>query len=559
MNFTKMKKFAGKHKKGIAIALLIVVVAVAVISRSDGSYAGYSETEVALRDICTYRSFSGNIEAVTDTPVITKVTAQVTELLVEEGDEVEEGTVLAVLDSGSVEDSIELKDASLKASKTSNAYSVSDAQRSYDDYKYALDSGLNSSLVSAQQSVDSAGAALDDAEEDYDETEAAIDEGTYSATMSEYQAMQTTDAARQAAQSEYDAAAGAFESAKASYDAAAAAFDAAKTAYESNEDENSAADLEAALSAAQTELDAAGTAMETAQKAAEEKQGSLSAAEAEYDSTRSVWKSAKSAALDSRQSAIDSAQTALENAEKNYEVVELQVNQQLNGYAAALEESKATTSSKTSEIELEQLEESLDDYTIVAPCAGTVTQSVLTEGGMATSGTTAFTITGLDMLKVSIDVDEYSILDMKEGSDVTIYVDSIDRTYEGTLTYVADVAQLNNGVSYFEAAVNFEADEYVKSGMSVEVRLVSADVKDVVAVPSDAVGYFEDNTAYVLVKDEKGGQEQRPVTTGVSDGSYTEITEGLSEGETVFVSSRGEALLNTVNEVRGSRLQDSEE
>lgn len=207
----------------------------------------------------------------------------------------------------------------------------------------------------------------------------------------------------------------------------------------------------------------------------------------------------------------------------------------MEAYEAALNKTKATATTASTELELKQLRNSLADYTICAPCDGTVTALNIVEGSMVSGGTGVATISNLSAMKVAISVDEYAILDTGEGSTVTISVDSIDRTYTGTITKVADIATLNNGVSYFAAEVVFEADEYVKSGMSVEVHLTTTDKKDVLTVSADALHYDAENAAYVLIKN-GSSQEQRSVETGVTDGNYVEILSGLSEEDTVLVA-----------------------
>ena len=48
------------------------------------------------------------------------------------------------------------------------------------------------------------------------------------------------------------------------------------------------------------------------------------------------------------------------------------------------------------------------------------------------------------------------------------------------------------------------------------------------------MNYDTDNTAYVNVKGADGEMEKRSVKLGLSDTSMVQITEGLSEGETVL-------------------------
>ena len=75
--------------------------------------------------------------------------------------------------------------------------------------------------------------------------------------------------------------------------------------------------------------------------------------------------------------------------------------------------------------------------------------------------------------------------------------------------------------------------------MSAEVKLIIEDVKQVVSVPSAAVVADSNGEYFVYVKDPADPKNttpvQIPVTIGVTDGSYTQITQGLSEGDDILV------------------------
>lgn len=511
----KIKKIILKHKKLVVAAVVIAALAAVTVLRGPGQSSNLAEEIPEFRDIYTYKSFVGNVEPSTDTSIISKVSQQVTQLLVEEGDTVREGDVIAVIDSSSVEQNITKTELSLSTSEASNSYNISDAQRNYDNYREALDSGLNSSLNSAQNTLDNAYKSLEQAKEDYDTTIWRMDNGVYTNTQTQYNARETAQETYHAAeekvrnlQAAYDAAREAYEDAQATAavsGADAAFLDGLRQAY---------LDAESALNAGKAELESAKAALDKA--------------ESDF-----AW--AKQNIIETKQAAIDSAQTSYDTAVKNYEVTKLSVEQQLETYKAALDKTKGTTSTAGTELELQQLKDSLADYTIYAPCDGTVTALNITEGSMVSNGASVATISNLSAMKVAINVDEYSILDTGAGSSVTIMIDSIGKSYEGTITRVSDIASLNNGVSYFEATVDFIADEYVKSGMSVEVRLTNTDKKGVLTVSADALHYNDDNTAYVLVKN-GDSQEMRGVETGVTDGNYVEILSGLEAEDIVLVA-----------------------
>lgn len=491
----KVKSFVMQHKKLMIAAAAIAVVVIIFAISAGGRSAALVEETPERRNIHTYKSFSGNVEPATDTTIYSKVSQQVTQVLVEEGDTVKAGDVIAVIDDTTVRQNIAKYEVSLSTSKTSNAYNISDAQRNYDNYKETLDCGLNTSLNTAYTAMDSARTALSSAKEDRDTTLQSIDSGTYPDTQTLYDA-------RAAAQTDYDAA-------KAAYDAI------------SGED--------------------------TANK--ENAKATLDSAEATLQTARTAFEQARETIRAAKQAAVDSAQKSYDTARDSYDAAALAAEQQLEAYKAALDKAKATATTASTELELNQLRSSLADYTICAPCDGTVTALNIVEGSMVSGGTGIATISNLSAMKVAISVDEYAILDTGEGSTVTISVDSIGRTYTGTITKVADIATLNNGVSYFAAEVIFEADEYVKSGMSVEVRLTTTDKMDVLTVSADALHYDTENAAYVLVKN-GSTQKQRSVETGATDGNYVEILSGLSEEDTVLVTPSSDDMFS---EMTGGR------
>lgn len=518
-----------------------------MLLRPADAAAGYTQETVSRRDITTYNSFVGNVQAADEVQVISKVSAQITSLSTEKGAVVRKGDVLVQLDASAVLNNIALKEAALGNSQTSNTFSISDAQRNYDNYKQALDRGLNSTLNSAAAQKDTAYNALESAKTTYDTAKANFDQGLDSTAAALYTARDIALAERDSAQQSLNAAAENTASAQAALNNATnqvqtiqAEIDAAK-AEDPNADVTA---LEGQLSAATQAQTQAQSTLDAAQAAQNEAQTALTQAQNNLDLAQTQLDQARSAVLQPLQKQIDSAQSAYDTACTSYDTADLQVHQQLDTYVANLEKAKATANTKTSQLELQNLRDSLNDYTIVAPCDGTVTALNAAEGEMAASGKAMATLSNLNAMEISIKVDEYSVMNTGIGSSVTVYVDSIDQTYEGTLSWVAESATITNGVSYYEATVSFTADEQVKSGMSVEVRLTNVDQKNVIAVPVEALNYHEDNTAYVLIANGRKAPLQKEVQVGAADGSYVEILEGLFEGDLiVYSAARGELMI----------------
>jgi len=77
-------------------------------------------------------------------------------------------------------------------------------------------------------------------------------------------------------------------------------------------------------------------------------------------------------------------------------------------------------------------------------------------------------------------------------------------------------------------------DFQLREGLTVTVSIIVDERNDVLLVPNSAI-ITEGQQTYVQVLSPDGMIEQRAITTGISNWQYTEITEGLNEGEQVVV------------------------
>lgn len=469
-----------KWKKPVLIAAVVVLIGGVIVVRAAGGgnkNGGLVEMTVEERNIISYLEFSGNVEAVNTANVYADASAKITEVLVEEGNEVKAGDVLAVLDTGDVEYNIKLKELALNQSRLSNGYSIRDSQASLDNLNEQVDQGLNSSLNSAQKSLLNA----------QDSYHSAVEK--YNTTKAEYEA-RTTDSVVSARQT--------LNSQQASY-----------TSAESQHAEGKMTD-----------------------ETFETYVVSLRNAEENY---YSALEDAKQGVEDAYDDMI-AAKEAFEDAQRDYETSQLSVEQNVENYENALEKAKALADTESSEMELEHLKESLEDYTICAPIDGYITQLSLKAGEYTTSAMAVAEITNFETMQVAVKIDEYDSKNVKEGDPVEIYVDALELTYEGKISRISKTATIQNDVSYLDAIVEFDADDQVSSGFSAEVKLVREQALCVPALQISDISYDEDNTAYVFVKDEKGEVIKRSVALGASDGTWVEIKEGLSVGDEIFVT-----------------------
>jgi macrolide-specific efflux system membrane fusion protein len=180
---------------------------------------------------------------------------------------------------------------------------------------------------------------------------------------------------------------------------------------------------------------------------------------------------------------------------------------------------------------------------IYAPISGVIA-SVTTQQGETVSASslnvpTFVTIVDLNRLEIYAYVDETDIGKIKPGLDATFTVDSFpEKDFKGKVTAVYPKATIQDNVVYYITLVSIENPEgKLKPDMTVNATIYLNKRDNVLAVPNRAIKR-EGGKKIVQVL-EKGKPVQKAIKTGWKDGSYTEIIEGLKEGDKVVT---GEAV-----------------
>ncbi|HUB51225.1 MAG TPA: efflux RND transporter periplasmic adaptor subunit [Terracidiphilus sp.] len=199
-----------------------------------------------------------------------------------------------------------------------------------------------------------------------------------------------------------------------------------------------------------------------------------------------------------------------------------------------------------SQASLKQLEEQLSYTTIVAPMDGIILSRDVEMGDAVSSilvlGSTAtLVMTEGDTNEVYVQgkVDEADIAHVYLGQPARIKVESFrDRVFNGKVTKIAPMGVEKDNVTTFEVRVSINnPGGELKANMTANAEILLDEHKNVLMVPENAVVYDGQKRASVSVPDksQKDGSRKVAVTTGLSNGSVTEITGGLREGDQVVL------------------------
>ena len=177
---------------------------------------------------------------------------------------------------------------------------------------------------------------------------------------------------------------------------------------------------------------------------------------------------------------------------------------------------------------------------VIAEYSGVVTEVPLEEGDGVTRNTSLVTLYDASdvTMEITVSEDDYKAIDQSGEVNIT-YTAYPDVVYNGVISEVSDAAyDSSSGEVYYTITVTVQGDvSGLYEGMTGDVTCVTKETKEVTYVSNRAI--FRDGTrSYVKVRDENGNIVEKDVTTGFSDGVNVEITEGLSQGDTVLIESK---------------------
>lgn len=184
-------------------------------------------------------------------------------------------------------------------------------------------------------------------------------------------------------------------------------------------------------------------------------------------------------------------------------------------------------------LSLENNNDKLENYNIVAPISGKVIQKNIKAGEKLDNTNTSSPmaiISDLSSLIFTISVDELDISQIELGQKVSITADALEgQKFSGIVDNISIVGTSSNGVTSYPVKVVIDNSEETDliPGMNVDATIVIASKENVLTVPVSAVN--RGNT--VTLAD----GTKKEVTLGLSDSSNVEIISGLNEGDEIVV------------------------
>lgn len=191
--------------------------------------------------------------------------------------------------------------------------------------------------------------------------------------------------------------------------------------------------------------------------------------------------------------------------------------------------------------------------TITSPIDGVVLSKAVEEGQTVASSfntPTLFTIAkDLTDMRVIANVDEADIGEVKEGQRVTFTVDAFpEDTFQGFVSQVRQEAAAESNVVTYEVVISAPNEDLkLKPGLTANVNIFTLEMKDILTIPNKALR-FTPNEAMLSEGETIQNAEGKtkvwvkegsvlkaiPVKTGLTNGTLTQVFEGLAPGTEII-------------------------
>ena len=198
---------------------------------------------------------------------------------------------------------------------------------------------------------------------------------------------------------------------------------------------------------------------------------------------------------------------------------------------------------------LQDTKDRLADYFIRAPFDGTITKINIKNKDTVSAGSVIATLITKKQL-AEISLNEVDVAKIKVGQKTTLIFDAIpDLSISGIVIDIDAIGTVEQGVVTYIVKISFDTqDERVKSGMSVSTTIVTDTRENVLVVPNSAIKSQAGGNNYVEMFDtslspsndgtvgsiSKIAPKKIRVVVGLSSDKGSEIIGGVKEGDEII-------------------------
>lgn len=230
-------------------------------------------------------------------------------------------------------------------------------------------------------------------------------------------------------------------------------------------------------------------------------------------------------------------------AEKNWLAAEQKFKTQQNAIAQAQAQVASTW----------LLYQATQNSTVKATADGTVSNLSVVSGSTVSVNSPAspappvLSIGNFTVTEVVASLGENDIAKIEPGHNASVEVDAVDgKTFDAIVRRVDKIGTDFQGVMRYNVYLELtETDPDFRPGMSADVDITARRLNQVLSVPNAAVKPYQGGRAVRVPGTQKGTFDYVPVRIGIRGDKYTQIINGLSDGQTIITTLTSEEAKKT--------------
>jgi multidrug efflux pump subunit AcrA (membrane-fusion protein) len=198
---------------------------------------------------------------------------------------------------------------------------------------------------------------------------------------------------------------------------------------------------------------------------------------------------------------------------------------------------------QSAEIALYKAKRDIMNTVIIAPADGTVVSVDLKKSYVLSaqdySSRTAVKLVDTKAIRFQGTVDEIDIMKVRPGQKAMIAVDAVpDKVFTGTVAFISPYGVEETSVVKFAVTVELDPiDAELRGGLSATADISVYTAKNVLLVPVSMVVTTTGGSVVTVMDEATGQSEPRKVTLGKGNFQYVEVLSGLEEGEKILAPS----------------------
>jgi RND family efflux transporter MFP subunit len=193
---------------------------------------------------------------------------------------------------------------------------------------------------------------------------------------------------------------------------------------------------------------------------------------------------------------------------------------------------------KTTEENVKTIQEQLKTTNVVSDVDGIANEVNIRVGeiftGMSALGVAQIKIVNNSQLKVIGNIPENYLTSISKGAPVETFVQDINKTFTGKLTFVgASIDALSRG---FIVESKLPSDPLIKPNQIARMKIKDYSAARVINIPIGTL-QNDENGKFVMVATTESGKmvaRKRPIVIGYINGEMLEVKSGLKEGDVLI-------------------------